>query len=87
MPEEYNYKGERVTIPRRCRLDLSIRPELAIRAAMAAVEEMHADIRLTEAGNLLQQALDLVADVVDEDLASPEPAYMTPAILRERGRP
>jgi hypothetical protein len=75
-----------MTIPRRNRLDLAIRPELAIRAAMAAVEEMHADRRLTEAVILCQQALGLVADVVDDDLASPEPSYMTPAILSERSK-
>jgi hypothetical protein len=86
MTEEYNWNGDTIIIPRRNRLDLSIRPELAIRAAMAAVEGMHADVRLTEAVTRLQQALTLVADVVDDDLASPEPAYMTPEILRERTR-
>lgn len=51
--------------PRRCYLDLMTPAELAIRAACLAVEEMPADVRLTDAVVLLGQAKDAVADFVD----------------------
>ena len=51
--------------PRRNRLDLMSPAELAITTAMGAVEEAGADVRLTEAVNLLGQARDKVADVVN----------------------
>lgn len=51
--------------PRRCRVDLATPPEKAIREAMGVVEDLGADVRLTEAVNLLGQALDKVADYVD----------------------
>jgi hypothetical protein len=53
------------TIPRRCRIDLMTSAELAIVEAVHAVEEAGADIRLTEAVNLLQAAREKVADFVD----------------------
>jgi hypothetical protein len=56
-------------IPRRIRLDLATPPEVAIRAAMAAVEAMGCDRDLTEAGTLLSRALNMVAFVVDRRLA------------------
>jgi len=51
--------------PRRNRSDLMSPAELAITTAMGAVEEAGADVRLTEAVNLLGQARDKVADVVN----------------------
>jgi hypothetical protein len=56
--------------PRRGRVDLATAPEKAIRAAMAAVEAMPADERLSQAGQLLQRALDAVAEFEDERLAA-----------------
>lgn len=54
--------------PRRGRLDLNTPTELTIRKAMDSVEELGAGIKLTQAGIKLQEALDLVADYVDENL-------------------
>jgi hypothetical protein len=51
--------------PRRNRIDKLTPSELAIWNAMQAVEAMPADVRLTEAGNLLKDALEKVADFVD----------------------
>ncbi len=50
---------------RRSCLYLMSPTELAIYEAMSAVERAGADIRLTDAVNLLQQARDKVADFVD----------------------
>ena len=55
-----------IDIPRRIRLDRMTKAELAITSAMDAVEEAGADVRLTEAVVLLQQARDKVADFVDQ---------------------
>jgi hypothetical protein len=55
-------------IPRRVRLDLQTPTERAIYEAMQEVEKMGADARLTDAVILLQQAIDKVADYVDEQL-------------------
>ncbi len=52
-------------IPRRCCIDLACPAEAAIRIAMMKVEEMGADVRLTNAVDLLGKALDQVADFVD----------------------
>lgn len=57
-------------IPRRIRSDLATPTEVAIRAAMRAVENMPADVRLTDAGVLLGEALDKVAAYVDEQIRS-----------------
>ncbi len=57
-----------MTTARKIRLDLATPTEVAIRAAMAAVEGMGADVRLTEAGQHLQHALDAVASYVDEQM-------------------
>ncbi len=54
-----------VDIPRRNKLWLNEPAELAIRAAIAAVESMPADVRLTEAVNLLLDASDKVSDFID----------------------
>lgn len=54
--------------PRRIRTDLFTPAETAIRNASLEVEKMPADVRLTNAVILLQQARDLVADFVDESL-------------------
>jgi hypothetical protein len=52
-------------VPRRCRLELLSAAELAIHDATQAVEDMPADVWLTEAVILLQQARNKVADFVD----------------------
>jgi hypothetical protein len=52
--------------PRRSILSDNTPEELAIRNAMAAVEKMGADVRLTEAVTLLNQAFEKVADFVDK---------------------
>ena len=52
-------------IPRRCRLDQFVPAERAIYDATQAVEAMPADVRLTDAVNLLEQARRKVADFVD----------------------
>jgi hypothetical protein len=51
--------------PRRAQVDKMVKAELAIREAMLAVEEMPADVRLTDAGVLLEKARNKVADFVD----------------------
>ena len=53
-------------IPRRIQLEKLTPAELAIRNAVLAVEEMPADVRLTDAVVLLQKAKEKVADFVDE---------------------
>jgi hypothetical protein len=52
-------------IPRRIHLERLTPAEHAIRAAILAVEEMGADVRLTKAVILLGEAKDRVADYVD----------------------
>lgn len=52
-------------IPRRNRLDRMVPAELAIRAAIQAVEDMPADFRLTDAVIRLGRAQERVADFVD----------------------
>lgn len=44
--------------------------ELVIREAIVEVENLKADPRLTQAQYLLSKALEIVADVMDDDLAS-----------------
>lgn len=53
-------------VPRRCRMDLMNPAELAILNAMREVENMTADVRLTNAVNFLQKAKDSVADFLDD---------------------
>ncbi len=53
-------------MPRRIRVDLNEPAELAIRAAVDAVEALPADPRLTDAVNLLQAAREKVADFIDD---------------------
>ena len=55
--------------PRRNRLDLNTPPEVAIRAAVRAVEAAGCHTLLTEAVVLLGQALDKVADYVEQEPA------------------
>lgn len=55
-------------LPRRIQLPLQTPAETAIRAAVQAVEEMPADVRLTEAVILLTKAQEKVADFVDATL-------------------
>lgn len=52
-------------IPRRVRLDLLTPAEKAIYDAMQSVEALPADVRLTDAVNLLHAAREAVADYVD----------------------
>lgn len=52
-------------IPRRACLDHMTPAELAIRNAQIAVDEAGADVLLTEAGDLLSEAREKVADFVD----------------------
>lgn len=53
------------TIPRRNQLQEYVPAEIAIRNAMAEVEKMGADVRLTDAIFLLEKAKNKVADFVD----------------------
>lgn len=55
-------------IPRRNRLDQMTPAELACRNAVAAIETVGCDDRLTRAQILIQQAQALVADYVDSHL-------------------
>lgn len=57
-------------LPRRIRLDKNVHAELAIRKAMNEVEDLGADIKLTDAIIKLNEALDLVSDYVDNKLKS-----------------
>lgn len=57
-------------IPRRIRQDLMTHGEVAITRAIAIVEAMGADARLTDAVTLLAQARDRVADFVDDSAAT-----------------
>lgn len=52
-------------IPRRSRIDLMTPAELAIRNALMAVEDVGADIRLTQAVTLLSAAQTRLADFID----------------------
>lgn len=62
--DEKNEKGE--SIPRRNNMNLWTPAELAIYNAAQEVERIGADPRLTEAGNLLTKAQDLIAEYVDD---------------------
>ena len=54
-------------IPRRCHLDKNTPEELAIRAAIQAVEEnLPADVRLTNIVILLDTARELLSDYIDD---------------------
>lgn len=52
-------------VPRRARIELFTPAEKAIYEAMQKIEEMPADVRLTDAVVLLQEAQNKVADFVD----------------------
>jgi hypothetical protein len=54
-------------VPRRNRLDLNEPAELAIIKAGEEIENLGADVRLTDALNLLWKAKDLVADYIEDD--------------------
>ena len=58
---------EENNVPRRARLDLNTPAEKAIFDAMQEVEKLPADVKLTEAVNLLSKAKDLVSDFVDAE--------------------
>jgi hypothetical protein len=55
-------------IPRRNRIDLMQTPELLIYNAMLEIEDMEADVGLTEAVMLLKKARDLVSDYIDANI-------------------
>lgn len=59
---------EQNEIPRRSRLDLNTPAELAIFNTMQEVEKAGADVKLTLAVIKLQEARNLVADYVDEQI-------------------
>lgn len=65
-------REERVTreLPRRNYVDLMVPAEKAILEAIRAVEELPADVRLTDAVILLGHAKDKVSDFVDRDVAT-----------------
>jgi hypothetical protein len=65
VPARFFGDAQMFYIPRRNRMDLMQPAELAIIAAMNAVEEMAEDTRLTEAVILLSQAREKVADFID----------------------
>lgn len=62
-------------IPRRSRIDLLTKEELAIREAMLAVEALGADVRLTATVNLLERAAGRLADFVDGVELKPAAEY------------
>lgn len=55
--------------PRRNRLDKNTEAELAIHNAISKVEEVGADVRLTNVVVMLGEAKDLLSDYVDEQLS------------------
>jgi hypothetical protein len=57
-------------IPRRVRLDLQVPAERAIGEALGLVEQLGADVRLTDAVVLLGQARDKVGEFVDRPPAT-----------------
>lgn len=57
--------------PRRIRIDLNTPAELAIRLAAEEIEKLGADVRLTDAINLLWKVMDVVSDIEDEKLLKP----------------
>lgn len=63
--------------PRRNRVDLATPVEQEIRKARETVEMLGADVRLTDASTKLAEALDLVADWLEETgNVKPEEAYV-----------
>lgn len=56
-------------VPRRNRIDLNTPAEMAIRAAVDAVEILRADSRLTEIVLMLDRAREKLADFVDDEAA------------------
>lgn len=54
-------------IPRRIRLDQFFPQEKLIYDAMQEIEKMPPDVRLTEAGNLLNQVREKVADFIESE--------------------
>jgi hypothetical protein len=60
-----------MSFPRRIRIDLMTKSELAIHQAIGEIENMVAcDERLTNAQILLSQAKNLVSDFVDEQIVA-----------------
>lgn len=55
-------------IPRRCFIDKNTEAEKAIRNAMAEVEKVGADVKLTEVVVLLEKARNILGDYVDSEL-------------------
>lgn len=59
-------------VPRRIRTDLQTPIEKAISDVIQLIEESGADVRLTDAQNLLGEARDKVSDYIDEQLKGTE---------------
>lgn len=62
-------------VPRRIQLDKLTTTEKAIYEAGLMIEEMGADVKLTTAQIKLQEARDLVADYVDEQIKNFEKSF------------
>lgn len=71
------------SLPRRVHVENWCAAEQAIKKAVAAVEAMAADPRLTNAVVLLGEAFDAVADYVDEQQTPPEGWERLPSPLHE----
>lgn len=63
--ERPNYLSATGT-PRRCRVDLATPIEAKLREARQAIEEGGADVRMTAASIKVGEALELVADYLEE---------------------
>ena len=79
--------GKDSQIPRRIRLDLSEPAELAIRNAVDEVEKIGADVRLTNAINLLNEARELVADYIDKVPLKSQPSPSNDGGVKEEEIP
>lgn len=72
-------RGNEITLndfPRRGDLKRMTTAEIKIREAMLAVEEVGADVRLTRAVTLLDEAREAVADYVDGQLPCADPGVV-----------
>lgn len=77
-------------IPRRNRLDLNTPAELAVTNAVQEVERMGADVKLTEAVNLLAKAKEAISDYVDNEITkrdnpSPDSAQPEQEVIYPEG--
>ena len=84
LPGSGMSEDELKDFPRRHRVELMCSGELAIRQAIGVVEEMGADVLLTDAINLLGEAQDKVADYYDKTLTPKEKGSMNVKPLADR---